>query len=336
MELNHESEVACRCRLHLPRSNWNLRPGRRSRCCFPNPIEFGTVALDVSTQPVPVFLSNTSTTAVTVTSTTITGTNSGNFALYGPSCVGTISANQSCEMYMTFAPSAMGTVTAIFCRFGGIMKQPARCECLFVLLIFVSLGLGCGSGSQGGSQVMQNPVPSLSGLTPNSANAGSAAVTITVSGSGFVSASAAEWNSVALATTYVSGTSLTAQIPASDLSSTGTATVVVHNPTPGGGTSGALSFTINTPANPAPTITSLSPSSTTAGGPAFTLTVDGTQFISTSQVLWNGSQAPTTYESSTSLTAQIPASNLGSVGIWGRRSCENSWRKIISSSTLRP
>jgi hypothetical protein len=194
------------------------------------------------------------------------------------------------------------------------MKQPARCECLFVLLIFLSLGLGCGSGSQGGSQVMQNPVPSLSGLTPNSANAGSAAVTITVSGSGFVSASAAEWNSVALATTYVSGTSLTAQIPASDLSSTGTATVVVHNPTPGGGTSGALSFTINTPTNPAPTITSLSPSSTTAGGPAFTLTVDGTQFISTSQVLWNGSQAPTTYESSTSLTAQIPASNLGSVG----------------------
>jgi hypothetical protein len=161
---------------------------------------------------------------------------------------------------------------------------------------------------------MQNSVPSLSGLTPNSANAGSAAVTITVSGSGFVSASAAEWNSVVLATTYVSGTSLTAQIPASDLSSTGTATVVVHNPTPGGGTSGALSFTINTPANPAPTITSLSPSSTTAGGPAFTLTVAGTQFISTSQVLWNGSQAPTTYESSTSLTAQIPASNLGSVG----------------------
>jgi hypothetical protein len=194
------------------------------------------------------------------------------------------------------------------------MKQPARYECLCVLLIFLSLGLGCGGKSQGGSQVMQNPVPSLSGLTPNSANAGSAAVTITVSGSGFVSASAAEWNSVALATTYVSGTSLTAQIPASDLSSTGTATVVVHNPTPGGGTSGALSFTINKPANPAPTITSLSPSSTTAGGPAFTLTVDGTQFISTSQVLWNGSQAPTTYESSTSLTAQIPASNLGSVG----------------------
>src|SRR3984885_1981042 len=30
LELNHESEVACRCRLRLPRSNWNLRPGRRS------------------------------------------------------------------------------------------------------------------------------------------------------------------------------------------------------------------------------------------------------------------------------------------------------------------
>src|SRR3984885_14565911 len=37
LELNHESEVACRCRLRLPRSNWNLRPGRRSRCCFSQP-----------------------------------------------------------------------------------------------------------------------------------------------------------------------------------------------------------------------------------------------------------------------------------------------------------
>ena len=98
MELNHESEVACLCRVHLPRSNWNLRPGRRSRCCFPNPIEFGTVPLNLPTQPVAVFLSNTSTTCVTATITTITGTSSGDFALYGPSCVGAISANQGCEM----------------------------------------------------------------------------------------------------------------------------------------------------------------------------------------------------------------------------------------------
>ena len=46
-------------------------------------------------------------------------------------------------------------------------------------------------------------------------------------------------------TTYVSGTSLTAQIPASDLSSTGTATVAVQSPVPGGGTSGGLNFTIS-------------------------------------------------------------------------------------------
>ena len=39
---------------------------------------------------------------------------------------------------------------------------------------------------------------------------------------------------------------------------------------------------------PAPTITSLSPSSVVAGQPQFTLTVIGQQFVPSSQILWNG------------------------------------------------
>lgn len=176
------------------------------------------------------------------------------------------------------------------------------------LLLF--FGLGCG----GGNSNPQNPSPTLSSLSPSSAIAGSNALTLTASGSGFVSASVIEWNGVATATTYVSSTSLTGQVPASDLSSTGTANVAVQNPAPGGGTSGTLTFTINPPPNPTPTITSLSPSSASVGSPAFTLTVTGTQFISNSQVMWNGTELATNYVSGTSLTAQIPASDLTSAG----------------------
>jgi hypothetical protein len=185
------------------------------------------------------------------------------------------------------------------------------------LVLCLVVGCGGGGGSNGGggsSQTPQNPVPTVSGLTPNSATAGSAALTVTASGSGFIPASVIEWNGAALGTAYVSSTSLTAQVPSSDLSSAGTATVAVQNPAPGGGMSSAVSFTIVTRANPTPSVSSISPSSGTVGGAAFTLTVTGTQFLSSSQVLWNSSPTPTTYVSSISLTAQIPSSDLSSAG----------------------
>ena len=184
------------------------------------------------------------------------------------------------------------------------------------LFLCLCLGLGCSSGvgSQGSHSEPPNLVPVLSGVSPNSAVAGSATLNVTASGSSFVSTSTIVWNGTVLPTTYVSGTSLTAQISASDLSSAGTATLAVQNPAPGGGTSSTLNFTISASPNPTPNATSLSPSSAIAGGPAFTLTVTGTQFISGSQMFWNGSQVPTTYVSGTSLTAQIPASDLSSVG----------------------
>ena len=45
--------------------------------------------------------------------------------------------------------------------------------------------------------------------------------------------------------------------------------------------------------NPAPTLTGLNPSSATAGGPAFSLTVNGTGFVTSSVVRWKGVDRPT-------------------------------------------
>jgi Abnormal spindle-like microcephaly-assoc'd, ASPM-SPD-2-Hydin len=68
-----------------------------------------------------------------------------------------------------------------------------------------------------------------------------------------------------------------------------------------------------------PTISSLSPGSIAAGGPGFILTVNGavtgTGFISGDTVRWNGANRPTTFVSSTQLTASIPATDLQDSGI---------------------
>lgn len=106
-------------------------------------------------------------------------------------------------------------------------------------------GGGTGSGGGGtGSGGGQNPVPTLTSISPSSAPAGSSATTITATGSNFVSSSFLEWNNAGLATSYVNSTTLTAQISTTDLSTAGTATVMVTNPSPGGGTSTALNFVI--------------------------------------------------------------------------------------------
>ena len=68
------------------------------------------------------------------------------------------------------------------------------------------------------------------------------------------------------------------------------------------------------PSNPVPSISSLSPSSVTAGGAAFTLAVNGNSFISTSTVQWNGSSQTTAYVSATQLTASITAADIAAAG----------------------
>jgi C1A family cysteine protease/putative hemolysin len=67
--------------------------------------------------------------------------------------------------------------------------------------------------------------------------------------------------------------------------------------------------------NPVPSLTSLDPNSKTAGGSAFTLTVNGTNFKNgVSTVRWKGSNRTTTYISSTQLQASILASDIASAG----------------------
>src|SRR5262249_47205523 len=72
--------------------------------------------------------------------------------------------------------------------------------------------------------------------------------------------------------------------------------------------------TVDPALTPAPPLTSLSPPSTTVGGPAFTLTVNGSSFTSVSVVRWNGSARTTTFVSATQLQAAITADDIAVAG----------------------
>jgi len=66
--------------------------------------------------------------------------------------------------------------------------------------------------------------------------------------------------------------------------------------------------------NPVPSLGSLVPNSATAGGPAFTLTVNGSNFVNGSVVRWNGANRTTTFVNSNQVTASIPASDIAAPG----------------------
>jgi sugar lactone lactonase YvrE len=114
-----------------------------------------------------------------------------------------------------------------------------------------------------------NPVPVISSFSPAYTSAGGAAFTLTVTGSGFMANSTVYWGTSALTTTYGSATQLTAQVPAADIASAGITAVTVQTPSPGGGTSNALQFEVDSAGSGStpPTFTTLT-ATVTAGSPA--------------------------------------------------------------------
>jgi len=64
----------------------------------------------------------------------------------------------------------------------------------------------------------------------------------------------------------------------------------------------------------APTLTSITPTTVAAGGAAFTLTATGSNFVSGTTILWDGTSLPTTVTSSTKLTANVTAAQIASGG----------------------
>lgn len=181
-----------------------------------------------------------------------------------------------------------------------------RLSFLFVLFLAVVL-TGC-------QQIINYPAPSISAISPASIQAGQPLFTLTVTGNNFTPASAIIWNSLTLSSIFVNTNTLTAQVSASLIQNPGTANIEVSTPTPGGGLSLILAFTINPNLSPTPAITSTSPSSVLAGSAATSLEVLGSNFVQQSVVMIGNTPLATTYEGPSFLQATLPGSNLATAG----------------------
>ncbi len=154
-----------------------------------------------------------------------------------------------------------------------------------------------------GNTFQNNTGAGLSFLSPAQMSAGSGDFTLTVNGQGFVLKTVVQWNGKPLATTVpvdsagaALGNIVTATVPAALVAKPGVATVITLNPAYGAGQNGLsnpLAFTINPSPNPLPGLTSISPRSAPAGSASFTLMLNGSGFLPStdasggSQVNWS-------------------------------------------------
>ena len=166
------------------------------------------------------------------------------------------------------------------------------------------------------SVVAPTSTPVIQSVQPEQFIAGTTGNYVNVFGTGLTPNSTVLWNGVALPNPVSSsyppypGTYLAAAVPDSLVASTGTASITVNTPSATPSLSNAVSVTITNP--PAPTLTSLSPSS----GPTATdtpITLNGTGFTASSTVSFNGNNLPATYTNGT-LTVTLPAAAIALPG----------------------
>jgi len=208
---------------------------------MPASLNFGNVNLG-ATQTGVVTLGNKSKTTVTITGMSVTGTDTTTvgviakytglvtqaFAVQSTTCTSALKPGTTCTITLSFTPTLTGAVSGQLQVFDSEADSPQ------------STAL-----SGAGQEPAANPVPFVSQpLAPSSVAPGGTTFNLTVQGAGFVAGATVNWNGSPLATTFVTGTKLTASVPAANITSMGSAVVTVSNPGPGGGVSNFLLFTI--------------------------------------------------------------------------------------------
>jgi hypothetical protein len=154
------------------------------------------------------------------------------------------------------------------------------------------------------------PAFNLASISPVTASAGSPGTTLSLTGNGFTGSSVAQWNGAALTTNVIDANHLTATVPLANFASGGAVPVTVKD---GASTSNALVFTV---LFPPPGLTSINPTSASAGAANLPLTVTGSNFQNGTIALFNFNIIPTTFVSSTTLNATIPAADLANAGVF--------------------
>lgn len=162
-----------------------------------------------------------------------------------------------------------------------------------------------------------NPAPVVQSISPTQAQAGQDSLVVRMTGTGFIPTSVGHVGGSSRVTRYQSATEVEVVLPVDDLDEGGTLSLTVVNPAPGGGTSAAHGLALTVPT---PVLESLSSSGASAGRPGFALGVNGSGFLRSTEVRWNGSPRTTQYISGTRLEitltdADVAAPGVGSVTV---------------------
>jgi trimeric autotransporter adhesin len=203
--------------------------------------------------------------------------------------------------------------------------------------------LACGGGTlrqtpKSGSSGMS---PANISISPGSATVGSPDLTLTILASNNFTFFNGHWHSTVLwsqgdvdtplLTTFVGSSQLTAIVPAALLASGATAKVrvetwdIIENARVATSSSVSFQVTSSPPQTPVPYISSISPSTVSAGSPDVTITIDGSNFGHYGHFVWStafwttdgnlhdhGTMLQTTIVSDSQVTAVIPAALLQS------------------------
>ncbi len=170
---------------------------------------------------------------------------------------------------------------------------------------------GSGGGLTGGggespilSFTVLYPAPVLTSIAPTSLQASGLDQIITLTGDKFYPVSQVFFGAQQLTTTYIGGTQLKATVPGTLLTQSGTVPVTVFNPSPGGGTSAAITLPV---IGAKPTITGFTPTEGPVGTP---VTITGTNFDAlnpgSNTVKFNGTSAVVASATETVLKVIVP------------------------------
>src|SRR5271156_767896 len=156
------------------------------------------------------------------------------------------------------------TVRTIW-RGGNMQSSRSLAASIFALYIVMTGLASCGGGSKEQMPPPTPLTPKIVSISPSSVTAGSADLTLTLTGSNFSPNALVNWKvsggaQTNLAATIASSTTITAVAPSSLLSTAVSASVSVTNP--GALTSNSLTVSVNFPI---PSISSIIPTSAQAG-----------------------------------------------------------------------
>lgn len=112
--------------------------------------------------------------------------------------------------------------------------------------VYTAPDASAGGGGESGSSeyTVGFPIPTITSLSPASAESASGAIPVTIKGAGFTSSSVVLVDSAAISSTFVDSTTITITVSSETAK---TLPIVVSNPAPGGGASGTAVFTFLEP-----------------------------------------------------------------------------------------